>query len=198
MYIIYTDGSSKTSNNLVIGVVVAKLNQQYKNIDEVTLLYKNQYPIQYNNNLHEILAIFECFQVIKDLKIENEPIVIINDSIVDTNLFNDYKKNKNKEIFNFYVKKIDGQIIANKLNELEKINLENIYCLRLPRTTLGINIADFLNNETHTWLKEHDKHFFQAQVRKLKNKPFDFNISSKKEKNHDFAEHKNWLKKIIK
>lgn len=169
--IIFTDGSSKKTNQVVISGVVCLNNNE--RIKEVFYCYKETLNYNYNESVHEFLAIIKAIEFIEEHKI-NDNILIINDSVQVIKLFNELK-NGNKTHLKF--------IKNNSIQDiLEKIKLEKYIFMQLPRTTLGINVADFLNRETDKFTNQFDSHYLGTQMRKLKSNVFDFNISSKKNK----------------
>lgn len=174
MYVVYCDGSSKKTNNVVVGIVVVKLSLQYKTITNIIYCYKNSYNINPKENMHEIVAHLESLKVIKELGFEKELVIIVNDSIADNIIMNDMKKDKVQ-----FSNKITNTHVINLWKVVENIDLGNIYFQRFPRTNLGINIADFLNKEEDKWVADSDKKYLSAQLKKLNHRPWDYDISSK-------------------
>lgn len=169
--IIFTDGSSKKSNQVVIsGIVCINENEIIK---EVFYCYKETLNYNYNESIHEFVAILKAIEFIEEQKID-DTILIINDSVQVIKLFNELKDG-NKT----HLKFIKNNLIK---ESLENIKLDQYIFIQLPRTTLGINVADFLNRETEKFTNQFDSHYLGTQMRKLKRNRFDFNISSKSKK----------------
>lgn len=191
MYIIYCDGSAKENGNIVVSAVVAKLSPQYQSITEILYCYKQTYEKavvqrnQHKDNAHELIAYLQSLSIIQEMQLENEQCVIVNDSIADTLLMNEFKKEildkKDNLQYQYSSEKYQNPVVKNLLEKALNIslNFNNFYFQQLPRTTLGINIADFLNKEEHCWLNEQDKVYCKPQLKKLKHRTWNYNISSK-------------------
>lgn len=177
--IIFTDGSAKTSNKVVISGVVC-VNKEER-IKSVFYCYKQTLNYDYQDNVHEFIAIIKAIEF-ANKELMNEQVfnemIIINDSMQVIRIFNDLKK---KDFS--HLEKIKNEEIKQQLKE---INVDKFLFLQLPRTTLGMNVVDFLNKEEDRFVNNFDKHYLMTQMRKLTSHPFDYNISSKRQKKYHF------------
>lgn len=177
--IIFTDGSAKTSNKVVISGVVC-VNKEER-IKSVFYCYKQTLNYDYQDNVHEFIAIIKAIEFANEELLHEQDfndIIIINDSMQVIRIFNDLKKNDFS-----HLEKIKNEEIKQQLKE---INVEKFLFLQLPRTTLGMNVVDFLNKEEEKFVKSSDSHYLGLQMRKLTSHNFDYNISSKRQKKYRF------------
>lgn len=173
--IIFTDGSSKKSNKVVIAGIVC-LNEAER-IKSIFYCYKETLNYSYQESIHEFLSILKAIEFVNQENI-NDDILIINDSVQVIKLFNELKKKDYA-----HLEKIKNEEIKKQLKE---VNLDKFLFLQLPRTTLGMNVVDFLNREEDKFTNDFDRHYLGTQMRKLTSHPFDYNISSKQQKKHHF------------
>lgn len=173
--IIFTDGSSKKSNKVVVAGVVC-INKE-EDIKSVFYCYKHTLDYAYSESVHEFLSILKAIEFVEQENI-NENVLIINDSVQVIKIFNELKR---KDFS--HLEKIKNQEIRNILKD---INVDKFLFLQLPRTTLGMNVVDFLNKEENKYVNEFDKKYLALQMRKLTSHNFDYNISSKKQKKYHF------------
>lgn len=169
--IIFTDGSSKKNNNVVIAGVVC-LNSEER-IKSVFYCYKETLEYDYQDSIHEFLAILKAIEFVNREDVKDD-VLIINDSVQAIKLFNELKKKDYS-----HIEKVKNEEIK---KQLKKMNLENFLFLQLPRTTLGMNVVDFLNREENKFTNDFDRHYLGTQMKKLTSHSFDYNISSKKSK----------------
>lgn len=174
MNIIYCDGSLKKDNTIVVGIIVVRVEPVYHSVREIILAYKNVFEIKESerkDNLHETLAILEAMNVANMLDYKST--LIVNDSIADVLYF---QKLQNKEE-NIKDKTINVDVLSlyNRISS----RLKQDSFQRLPRTSLGLNIADYLNKETYTWTNSKDKPYLTLQFKKLLKRAYDYDISSK-------------------
>ena len=174
--IIFTDGSSKKTNKVVISGVVC-INQAER-IKSVFYCYKECLEYDYNENVHEFLAIIKAIDFVYKEQEDFNEVLIINDSVQVIKIFNDLKR---KDFLS--VEKLKNEEIKEKLKNL---NLESFLFLQLPRTTLGMNVVDFLNKEENKFVNQFDVKYLQLQIRRLTSHPFDYNISSSKQRKYRF------------
>lgn len=172
MYMFFCDGSTKKSGNVVISVVVTKFNKKYERIESVIYCYKETVNPK-DKNINELLACLVGISLLKDLNLEGEDILIINDNISNIALLREFKKGMLESI------KFKDDIIKNILNRIQNTNLEKISFKQLPRTTLGMNLADYLNYEENSWVRDKDKKNITINFNKIINRPYDYNLSSK-------------------
>lgn len=173
MIVIFSDGSTKIEQQCVVTSALV-VNTQNNIVSEVLYCSKNVYHDYYNDSIHELLAIKDSLEIIRLLEIKDEPILIISDSVEIVKCLQTYKENSiwsGKEIAIPIVEKISH------------LYTDNIYLEWQPRTTLGLNVVDFLNKEVDSWTNTKDKPYLTTQMKKLLKKSYDYNISSKKQGN---------------
>lgn len=159
MFIVFCDGSTKLKEKCVVtSLVVVECNSDGI-VQQVIYCAKKTYRAYYRDSVHEFLAILDGFKAIELLNLhDRSPAVrIVSDSMEWTTNLN-------------------SQGLDKDLNHLWKPGITVEWA---NRTTLGINVADFLNKEAVAWTNNLDKKYLASQMKKLLRKSYLYNISSK-------------------
>lgn len=171
MLVLFCDGSTKMKQQCVVTSCVVTLVNKDHIIKEVLYCAKKSYFNHYNDSIHELLAIIDALQVY-DILQTNLSAMIVSDSMEMIKTINTYRSEglwygKNNPHNN------DLKIL------LDRYTKEAIQFQWQPRTTLGLNVTDFLNKEIQYWTNAKDKPFLTSQMKKLLKKDYRYNISSK-------------------
>lgn len=183
MHLFYADGSSKQKESIVVtSCVVTKCNKSLFN-EQVLYVHKNKYHgISFRDNLQEILAIYDAICIAHQMKLKN--FIILNDSIHAISWFKSYFAGIKCKIFNKEImRKIESLI------EMFPSILNQVLFLHIPRTSAGINLADFFNKDISSFIYYSDIKYIPKRINQLSKSRYDFNISScsvSKNKQNDY------------
>lgn len=170
MLAIFCDGSTKVKQECVVtSTVVTALNEN-NIVKEVLYCSKKTYTNYYNDSIHELLAIIDALEVYKILD-TNMLAIIVTDSMEMIKNINAYR---HEGLWNG--KDSESAVYLKSLIDSYS---QTIIFEWHPRTTLGLNVADFLNKESDTWTNIKDKPYLTSQMKKLLKKDYGYNISSK-------------------
>lgn len=184
MITIFCDGSSKIKQECIVtSLIVVRLIEKYnpsnleiKNsfattetiVNEIIYCAKKTYNTYFLESIHELLAMIDALEVIEHLNIK-EKCIIVSDSVEMIKNIKKYQETKQWNGKQEHIKYLDLL--------LPLLNQENIQFEWQPRTTLGLNVADFLNKEPENWTNNKDKPFLTSQMKKLLKKDYRYNIS---------------------